>query len=240
MLLSTRTYIGAVMAAGAVVLVTFAPREIANPTLALTFLAAMLVVSLFKLRIPLGDGGSTLSMAYVVDFAVLVTSGADLAMAIAAAGVLVQCTVNVGRRQPWYRTAFSVAAIVLAVRGAGWAWQVAGGGGEGLIGLTIVLPLLIAALPYFAINSGLVATAVALSNGSSPFRCWQAHFLRTAPSCFVAAGLVASLHVAMVPNGYLLLVAAAIPTMVCHLAHARWFERVAARMSFHGHIPASV
>ena len=226
---ATRTYIGAVILAGAVVLVTAAPRELANPVLALTFLAAMLVVSLCKLRIPLGSGASTLSMAYVVDFAVLVTSGPELAMVIAAVGVLVQCTVNVRSRQPWYRTAFSIATVVLAVASAGVFWQALGGAATG--GLAIVLPLAAAAVPYFAINSGLVATAVALSSGISPVRCWQQHFLRTAPSCFLAAGVVAGLSIALTPDAYLLLIAAAVPTAITHVAHARWFARVAARMT---------
>ena len=225
---ATRTYIGAVILAGAAVLVTAAPRELANPLLALTFLAAMLVVSLCKLRIPLGSGESTLSMAYVVDFAVLVMSGPELAMVIAAVGVLVQCTVNVRTRQPWYRTAFSIATVVLAVASAGVLWQALGGTATG--GLAIVLPLAAAAVPYFAINSGLVATAVALSTGISPLRCWQQNFLRTAPSCFLAAGVVAGISIALTPDAYLLLIAAAMPTAIIHAVHARWFERVAARV----------
>jgi hypothetical protein len=226
---TTRTYIGAVIVAGAVALVAGAPREVAHPTLALAFLTAMLLVSVFKLRVPLGRGASTLSMAYVVDFAVLVTAGPALAMMIAAVGVLVQCTLNVRTRQPWYRTAFSVATVALAVRSAGFLWQ--GLGGEGQSGVAMVLPLGLAAVPYFAINSSLVATAVALSSGLSPFRCWRDHFLRTAPSCFLAAGIVAGLSIALAPDAYLLLVAAAVPTAILHAVHARWFERVAARLT---------
>ena len=235
---STRTYIGAVIAAGAVVLVTFAPREIANPMLALTFLAAMLVASLFKLRIPLGDGHSTLSMAAVVDFAVLMTSGVELAVVIAASGALVQCSINVRRRQPWYRTAFSVAAVVLTVGSAGLIWQ--GLGGAGASGVALVLPLAAASVAYFAINSGLVAAAIALSNGSPVFGYWQAHFLRMAPSCFLAAGLVGGITLAMAPDAYLLLLAAAVPTAVFHFAHAEWFSRVAARMTIQSNIPAHI
>ena len=153
MSLSTRLYIGAVIAAGALVLGTFAPRGVTQPMLALTFLVAMIVVSLFKLRLPLGD--ATMSMAYVIDFAVIATAGADLAMVIAAVGTVVQCTSNVRRRQPWYRTAFSVATVVLAVRSAGLVWAALGGSIAAPSGA--VLALLVAAVPYFAINTGLVA-----------------------------------------------------------------------------------
>lgn len=228
MALSTRLYIGAVIAAGALVLGTFAPREFSQPLLALTFLAAMIVVSLFKLRLPLGDGHSTMSMAYVVDFAVIATAGADLAMAIAAVGTLVQCTVNVRRRQPWYRTAFSVATVVLAVRSAGLVWGAFGGTIDAASGVGAVLPLVAAAVPYFAINSGLVAAAIALSNGTSPVRCWTQNFLSTAPSVFAAAAVVAGLEAAMSPDAYVLLIAAAVPMALCHLAYSVWFRRAAA------------
>jgi hypothetical protein len=225
--LSTRLYIGAVIAAGALVLATFAPREVPQPLLALTFLAAMIVVSLFKLRLPLGDGQSTMSMAYVVDFAVIATAGADLAMAIAAIGVVVQCTVNVRRRQPWYRTAFSVATVVLAVRTAGLVWAALGGTVAGQSGLAAVLPLVVAAVPYFAINSGLVAAAVALSNGTSPVRCWIDNFLSTAPGVFAAAGIVAGVELTMSGDGYVLLAAVAVPAAMCHMAYAAFFRRFA-------------
>ena len=227
MALSTRLYIGAVIAAGAVVLGTFAPRELSQPLLALTFLAAMIVVSLFKLRLPLGDGHSTMSMAYVVDFAVIATAGADLAMVIAAAGVIVQCTVNVRRRQPWYRTAFSVATVVLAVRTAGLVWAAFGGSSEAPMGFAAVVPLVAAAVPYFAINSGLVAAAIALSTGTSPVRCWSQNFLSTAPSVFAAAAVVAGIEIAMTSDAYLLLVATVLPMAVCHVAYAAWFRRIA-------------
>lgn len=225
MSLSTRLYIGAVIGAGTLVLLTFAPREVPQPLLALTFLAAMVVVSLFKLRLPLGDGHSTMSMAYVVDFAVIATAGADLAMAIAAAGVIVQCTVNVRRRQPWYRTAFSVATVVLAVRSAGLVWAALGGSVEAASGVGAVLPLVAAAVPYFAINSGLVAAAIAMSNRTSTLRCWSQSFLSTAPGVVAAAVVVAGIEVAMTPDAYVLLIATAVPMALCHLAYSAWFRR---------------
>ena len=222
--LSTRVYVGAVITAGGLVLAIFAPREAAQPVLALTFLVAMIVVSLVKLRLPLGD--ATMSMAYVIDFAVIATAGADLAMVIAAVGTVVQCTSNVRRRQPWYRTAFSVATVVLAVRSAGLVWAAFGGSIAAPSGA--VLALLVAAVPYFAINTGLVAAAIALSNRTSPVRCWTQHFLSTAPSVFAAAAVVAGVRLAMTADAYVLLVAAAVPMALCHLAYLVWFRRLSA------------
>jgi hypothetical protein len=153
-------YVGAVIGAGTAVLVVFAPRTLPNLATVAIFLASMLLVSLFKLRIPIGRGPWTISMAYVVDFVVIVNAGADLAMVIAAAGVLVQCLVRVRRPQPWYRTAFSMAAVVLAVQAAGSVWSQRGD-------IAALIPLAAAVVVYFAVNGGLVAVAIALSRRTS-------------------------------------------------------------------------
>lgn len=223
--LVTKIYVGAVIAAGTLLLAGLAPREYPNPLLALTFLAAMVLVSLFKLRIPLGRGQSTMSMAYVIDFLVLLTSGADLAMVIATAGVVVQCTARVRRRQPWYRTAFSVATVVLAVQAAGWTWSMLGGTLSHPSVATTVVPLGLAALLYFAINTGLIAGAIALSSGASPSALWQQSYLRTAPAFVVSAAAVALMHAMLTREAYLLLPAIAVPMLVCHLVYAYWFRQ---------------
>lgn len=217
MAVSARVYIGAVIAAGTLALGTAVPGPLPEPLLTLPFVAAMIVVSLFKLRLPLGDGHSTLSMAPVVDFAAIATIGPGAAMAIAAAGVIVQCLARVRRHQPWYCTAFSVAAVVLAVYAAGLVWAAAGE-------TPSAVALLAAAMPYFAINSGLVAAAIALSGGTSLLRCWT-RLAATAPSMFAGAAMVAAVEVATGGDAYLLLGAVALPAALCHAAHAAWFRR---------------
>ena len=189
----TRLLIGAVIAAGATVLVARTPGEFVQPRLALVFLAAMLAVSLLKLRLPLGMSQATMSLAFVIDFAVLVTLGADTAMLIAAAGVLAQCTVNVRRPQPWYRAAFSVAAVVLSVQAAGAIWSLSGGGSHGATVLGPIPPLAAAAVGYFAVNSSLIATAIALSNSVSVLDFWKRNFAIALPMHLLAAVLVSSL-----------------------------------------------
>src|SRR5688500_9041494 len=121
--LTTRLYVGGVIAAGLGLLAYFAPRELANPVVTSALLAATVALSVFKLRLPLANGHSTMTMAYAVDFVALMIEGANVAMLIAAIGVLVQCTVRVQRRQPIHRAAFSAAAVVIAVQLAGWGWR---------------------------------------------------------------------------------------------------------------------
>ena len=224
---AARLYVGAVIGVGALALLAYAPREYPQPSLVLTFLAAMLVVSLFKLRIPLGRGCSTMSMAYVVDFLVMVTAGPDVAMVIAAVGALVQCTVNVRRKQPWYRAAFSVATVALSVKGAGATWLAFGGVAGAAGPAETLLPLVAAGVVYFAVNTVLVATAITLASGAPLPALWQGYFVRTAPGYLMAATVVAAVELLMRPEIYLMLPSAVVPMIICHLAYAAWFRRLA-------------
>lgn len=221
-------FISAVIAAGAGVMVALAPRELADPGLTLTCLALMLAVSHFKLRLPLSLGQSTMSMAYVVDFTVLVTLGVHVAMLIAAAGVFVQCTVNVRRPQPWYRTAFSVAAIALSVQAAGSVWS-ALGGSTVETAVASVVPLALASVVYFAVNTGLISVAVSLTNGTSAVTFWKRNFAETLPSYLVAAGVASLLGV--VGDPYLLVAVALAPMGLSHFAYRLRFRHVASQVA---------
>jgi hypothetical protein len=117
---------------------------------------------------------------------------------------------------------------VLAVRTAGLVWAAFGGSSEAPMGFASVVPLVAAAVPYFAINSGLVAAALALSSGVSPVRLWSQHFLSTAPSVFAAAAVVAGIEIAMTRDAYLLLASTALPMALCHFAYSVRFRRLAA------------
>ena len=219
-------YVGAVIALGASALVGLAPREYPAPLLAATWMAAMVVVSLFKLRLPLRGGHSTMSMAYVIDFLVLVTAGPDLPMVIAAAGVIVQCTARVRRPQPWYRTAFSVATVALAVQAAGWIWSSLGGSIANAGLLTTAVPLALSAVGYFAVNSGLVAAAIALSASEEELPAWRP-FARTAPAFVVAAGAAIVMQLLLRHEAYLFMPGAVTPILVCYFSYAAWFRRIA-------------
>jgi hypothetical protein len=222
----TKLYVSAVIAAGAGTLVAAAPQELPSPVLAATWLAAMMVVSLFKLRLPLRRGQSTMSMAYVIDFLVLVTSGAGVAMIVAAAGVIVQCTVRVRRSQPWYRTAFSVATVVLAVQAAGVLWSAMGGSIASPGITTTALPLAVAAMGYFAVNTGLVVAVIALSVGRASVPAWT-QFARTAPALLIAAGAAVVMQILLSREAYLFMPGAVTPILVCYFSYAAWFRRIA-------------
>jgi signal transduction histidine kinase/CheY-like chemotaxis protein len=222
----TTVYVGTVITTGAVLLAQFAPREYPHPFLAITLLAAALILSAFKLRLPLGRGNSTMSMAYAVDFVALVSVGPDLAMIIAAAGVVLQCTVRVRRSQPLYRAAFSVASVVIAVQVAGLAWQAFGGSTQAPSFSTLVVPLSAAATTYFAVNTALVAAAIALSSAVSAARQWYREFFWSAPAYFLSAAVAGMVALVMAYEAWMLMPLVASPLYISYRAYQASVRRL--------------
>src|SRR5688572_29398966 len=162
---------------------------------ALLLLACVTSARKVNLLIPLGSG-ATLSPSEAANFMALVLLGPQHAVVVAAAGVWTQCTVNVRRPYPLYRTLFSVAAEALTMAASGIVYQSLGGsltaGGQ--------LPLAIGALAAaiatcFLVNTGLVAGAIALSTGRGVLTVWRHDFLWSGVSFMVAgaAGTTAAL-----------------------------------------------
>ena len=224
-ILGPTLYIGAVIAAGCGLLGFFAPRELHNPVLATALLAATVLLSVFKLKLPLGNNGvSTMTMAYAVDFVALIVEGANLAMLLGAIGVLIQCTVRVRRKQPIHRAAFSAAAVVIAVQLAGWGWRALGGNLAEFSLTSTVLPLMACAITYFAVNTGLVAGAIAVT-AESPARALNPEFLRTAPAYLVSALVAGLVALAMLHGVIILAPIVASPLYVVYRGYQkRWAD----------------
>jgi hypothetical protein len=230
--LTSRVYIGAVIAAGAGLLLYLAPRELENPIVAGALLVATLVLSVFKLRLPLGNGVSTMSMAYAVDFVAMIIDGANLAMLFGAIGVLIQCTVRVRRKQPIHRAAFSAAAVIIAVQVAGWGWRALGGSLTTLTLSTTLLPLMVCAITYFIVNTSLVVGAIAVTSSVSPVKAWNPEFWRSA-SAYLVSALVAGLVALAILNGVVVLLPlVASPLYVCYRGYRRrWSGMTAALLA---------
>jgi hypothetical protein len=231
-ILTPRIYLGAVIAAGAGLLVYLAPRELENPVVAGALLVSTLVLSIFKLRLPLGNGVSTMSMAYAVDFVALIIEGANLAMLLGAIGVIIQCTVRVRRKQPIHRAAFSAAAVIIAVQVAGWGWNTLGGSLTNLTMTSTLLPLMVCAITYFIVNTSLVVGAIAVTSSVSPARAWNPEFWWSAPA-YLAAAMIAGLVALAITNGvFALLPIVASPLYVCYRGyHRRWSEMATALLN---------
>src|ERR1700681_2672670 len=129
--IAARVYVGAVLAAGVVVLVLFAPHSIDKPWLFIALLLFSSIASALKVNLPLATSGSTMSVSYAVDFASLLLLGADATMLVAAASAWSQCTFRTQSRAAPYRTLFSMASLLLTVKAAGAVYTWFGGGAPG-------------------------------------------------------------------------------------------------------------
>jgi putative nucleotidyltransferase with HDIG domain len=66
-------------------------------------------------------------------------------------------------------------------------------GGQTVVLGALIVPLILFAVVYFALSSGLVACAVAFAKGASPIRVWREHFLWLSLNYFGGASVAALL-----------------------------------------------
>ena len=225
--IQARLFVGAVLAAGAVVLAVFLPRDIANPILFAFLLACSSLASALKVSLPLASSGSTMSVSYAVDFAALLLLGADQTMIVAAASAWSQCTFRTQSRTATYRTLFSMASLVLTVKAAGWAFTLLGGTfAVPFTLLSITKPLVGAATTYFVFNTLLIATAIGLSTRQAIVRVWNENFLWSAPSYFVGA-LAAAVAASVIDRGgYWMASLAAAPLYLTYRTYKVYMGRI--------------
>jgi hypothetical protein len=218
--IAARLYVGAVLAAGAVVLVLFAPHTIPNPVVFVTLLVCSSLASALKVTLPLASSSSTMSVSYAVDFAALLLLGANETMLVAAVSTWAQCTFRTQVRSTPHRTLFSMASLVLTVKAAGVAYTWLGGPppGQSFTMLTIAKPLVAAATTYFIGNTLLIATAISLSTQQPIGRAWNENFLWSAPSYFVGAVAAAGGAAVIERGGYWMASLAAAPPYLIYRA----------------------
>jgi diguanylate cyclase (GGDEF)-like protein/putative nucleotidyltransferase with HDIG domain len=144
-----------------------------------------------------------------VNFWSLWTLGAAPTVIVAAVSAAAQSTLRTSTANPPHRVLFSVASLALTVWLAAlpldWAL-----GAEPSSLLSLLRAVAVVAPLYFFINTGLVASAVALSTRQGVARVWQRNFLWSAPS-FLAGAVLAALATAAWERGligWLLLLAA--------------------------------
>jgi len=226
---AARLFVGAIIAAGALVLAFWGPRHVPNPILFATLLAASALASSLRLRVPLGVSSSNLSISYSVDFAALLLIGTELTMLVAGVSAWLQSTLGHDqKRNPVFRVVFNTAALVLTVRAAGWAFEFMGGQ-PGVLDLSlrgIAKPVVASALAYYLVNTSIVATAVALANGRSVWSVWQSNFLWTAPSYYVGAGAAVAASILWQTQQWWLLPLAVAPVYLTFRSYRMYVERL--------------
>ena len=188
--LAAQLYVALVICAGVVAgLFLMAPGPVPHPWLFGFLLLTACVTSAWKVNLPISlASGSTLSVSYAADLTALLLLGTPAAILIAAASSWMQCTVNVKQRYPAYRTAFSVAAAVVTIAATGLVYQAFGGTTGPFDVAGLMKPLVAAIATCFCVNTGLVACAIALSTGRSPWQVWREDFLWSSTSFMVAGG----------------------------------------------------
>jgi diguanylate cyclase (GGDEF)-like protein/putative nucleotidyltransferase with HDIG domain len=131
------------------------------------------------------------------------------------------------RRPPWYKVAFNLSGHMLAGTAASMVFH-----GLGIrVNIealpALILPAALAALAYYAVNVGLVATALALSERSSPMRVWREQY-KWLWVHYLAAGVVALvLAVAYLGLGVYGILAFLIPLFIVRYAQKQYIDRTA-------------
>src|SRR6185436_5604767 len=128
-----RLYVGAVIAAGAMLTAMALSAPHPRPVTFAILLACACLTSAWKVNLKLpASAECTLSVSYAADLTALILLGPASATIVAVAGAWTQCTLNVKQPYPWYRTAFSMGAeaITMVATSAVYVWI--GGGAEAL------------------------------------------------------------------------------------------------------------
>src|SRR6185295_13698210 len=105
--LAARLYAAAVIIGGVLLMVRFFPTTIPEAPSFAALVALACLTSAWKVNLPLHtSSGSTLSVSCAADLMALMLLGPQQAMVVAVAGAWTQCTFNVRRPYPTYRTIF--------------------------------------------------------------------------------------------------------------------------------------
>jgi PAS domain S-box-containing protein len=184
---AARLYAAGVIIGGVLLMVNFFPTTIPSAPSFAALVALSCITSAWKVNLPLHtSSGSTLSVSCAADLMALMLLGPQQAMVVAVAGAWTQCTFNVRRPYPSYRTIFSMAAEAVTMQATGlvYLWLQ---GAPGLLHMASLPKALVGmSATYFFVNTGLLAGAVALSTRQSAWKVWHDSFLWSGPSFMVA------------------------------------------------------
>jgi diguanylate cyclase (GGDEF)-like protein/putative nucleotidyltransferase with HDIG domain len=224
---AARFYVAGVIAAGAILIAVDLPlATFDQPALFFVFLTLSSLTSALKVPLPIPRSGSTMSVSYAVDFAALLLLGPHETMVIAMTSAWAQCTFRTRDWNPPYKTLFSMASLTVTVQATGFVYQWLGGVPGVLSVPTVSRPLVGAAMTYFALNSALVAGAIALSTRQGILAVWSQNFLWAGPSYLVGAGAAAIGAVFIHRSGYWLAMLTVAPLYLTYRTYKVYLDRI--------------
>jgi diguanylate cyclase (GGDEF)-like protein/putative nucleotidyltransferase with HDIG domain len=184
-----RAYIVTVVTAGVMLAGICLPlAAFDQPIVFFVALVLSCTTAALRLQLPLLEGSrSNMSISDAIDFAALLLIGPHETMIITVASIASERSFN-RTAPPLHGTLFRMAALVLAVEGAGLAFRLAGGGATTAL-LPLARPAALAAAAFFMINTGLVAGVVAVSTGTRFADAWRVRFLWSVPAYSVGAAV---------------------------------------------------
>ncbi|NOZ29085.1 MAG: diguanylate cyclase [Chloroflexi bacterium] len=214
--------IAVVVAAGAALMVYYLPRATSVDLTALIMLIALawasegLALDLYM--------ASTVSLGFVMSLAAAFLLGPP---GVAALAPVIALTHAYRRRPPWYQAAYNLAAHMLAGTAASLVFQALGVPVNARSLLALIVPSALAAGVYYAINVGLVSTAVALDERRNPIQVWKEQF-QWLWVHYIALGFLALvLAVAYAGLGVYGVFAFLVPLFIVRYAQKQYIDRTA-------------
>jgi PAS domain S-box-containing protein len=224
--LIARLYVAAGIVGGGLLIALDAPAfPPSRPWLTLGLLVAAIVLSLFKVALPLRREGSTLTFTNAVAIAALLLCETEVATVIAVVSVLTQCVMRTRGRDQAYKALFSMATIAITVRAAGMVWTALGAGSLQSSASTAFVAMLAATTVYFAVNTGLIAAAIGLSTRTPVAHVWHDNFLWSAPNFFLSGSVALGVALVIVHGWFLVVPVVSVPLYLMYRAYRTYMDR---------------
>lgn len=224
--IAAQLYVIVAAAAGVSLFLLRTPRIDGHMAPMLMLVGISILMAAFKVTLPLSKGDATMTLSYAPDLACLFLVGPNEAMALATASVWCQCTFRSRHPTPLYQTVFSMASIAITLQAVGVVFHGFGGVPANVEISTIAVPALAATITYFAVNTWLVATAIALATRASVARAWHDNFLWSAPSYFLAAGVAVPAAAAFQQGSYWAVPLGFVPLYLTYRSYRVYLGRV--------------
>jgi len=173
-------YIGIIVSLAIVLFIYLIPSLSFSPDMWLIFIF-FLTISAFAEFIPVNlPMAGSITIAFPIDFLLILVHGPALAMLIAALGALIGETIE--RKISWDKVIFNASQYALTAGIAGIAYQQAGGvvGAQNIF--RFILPATICALTYCIVNITLFVIVVSFAQNVRIKTIWRTSIKETVPS----------------------------------------------------------